>query len=111
MSEEAYPDCIKNLPKVKTTLPGVQGWIGKGEEFQIVFFEIEPTATVPPHSHCAQFGIVIDGEMELTIGNETKRYSKGDSYYIPDGVIHHAKPLTFVRAMDFFADSNRYESE
>jgi len=100
-----------SLPKAKISLPGVQGWVAQGEEFQIVFFEIEPIGSIPPHSHKAQFGIVLEGEMVLTIGDETKLYRKGDTYCIPEDVVHHAEFNTFFRAMDFFSDPNRYEME
>jgi len=34
---------------------------------------------------------------------------KGDSHYIPDGVVHSAVFKTRTRALDFFADKNRYK--
>ncbi|UCE11938.1 MAG: cupin domain-containing protein [Candidatus Thorarchaeota archaeon] len=111
MVDEPYPEAITSLPRVKLSLPGVKGWLAQGESFQVVFFDIEPGASVPLHSHGAQFGFVIDGEMMLTIGGETKKYVRGDSYYIPADVEHGGEFLTPVRAMDFFADRDRYEPE
>ncbi|MHA1965450.1 MAG: cupin domain-containing protein [Candidatus Thorarchaeota archaeon] len=111
MSTEAYPDCIRNLPKAKMKFQGVQAYIAQGAQFQIGFFEIEPIGVVPPHSHGAQYGFVIEGEILLTIGVETKLYKRGDSYYIPEGVVHSAEFKTFFRAMDFFAEPARYETE
>lgn len=111
MSEQPYPEIITSLPKADIPLQGVNGWIAQGKNFQIVFFDIEPTGTLPSHSHSAQFGIVIEGEMTLTIEGETKRYSKGDSYYIPDGAVHQAEFHTHFRALDFFAESARYKSK
>ncbi|MFX1483590.1 MAG: cupin domain-containing protein [Promethearchaeota archaeon] len=111
MTAESYPDCIKSLPKAKIPFEGVQAHIAQGAQFQIGFFEIEPIGVVPPHSHSAQFGFVIQGEMALTIGDKTKSYKKGDSYYIPEGVVHSAEFKTFCRVMDFFAEPKRYETE
>jgi quercetin dioxygenase-like cupin family protein len=111
MADEPFPESITKLPKVKLALPGVRGWLGQGESFQIVFFEIEAGASVPPHSHGAQFGFVIDGEILLTIDDETRQYQRGDNYYIPAGAVHSAEFLTPVRVMDFFADKDRYEAE
>lgn len=105
---DKYPEIITKLPKADINIPDVQGWIAQGKDFQIVFFEIEPVGIIPPHSHGAQFGIVIEGEISLTIGDETKNYKKGDSYYIPSGVVHQAEFLSYFRAMDFFEDSSRY---
>ena len=111
MSRKIYPEIITSLPKADIPLPGVQGWIAQGQDFQIVFFDIEPTGTLPPHSHSAQFGIVIEGEMSLTVGGKTKRYSKGDSYYIPEEVEHQAEFHTHFRALDFFAEPARYSTK
>lgn len=111
MSVEPYPSCIRDLPKAKISLKGVQARIAQGAEFQVGFFEIEPIGIVPPHSHGAQYGFVIDGEVMLTIGDETRLYKRGDSYYIPEGVVHSAEFKTFCRVMDFFAEPSRYETE
>jgi quercetin dioxygenase-like cupin family protein len=111
MNESSYPDIIKKLPKVKHSMDGVEGWLAQGENFQIAFFEIQPTAKVPPHSHGAQYGIVMEGELVLTIGEDTQVYSKGDTYTIPEGVTHHAVPKSVVLAMDFFDQADRYEAE
>lgn len=111
MSAETYPDCIRNLPKAKVPFQGVQAYIAQGAQFQIGFFEIEPIGVVSPHSHGAQYGFVIEGELLLTIGDETNLYTKGDSYYIPEGVVHSAEFKTFCRVMDFFDEPERYETE
>ena len=103
MKSEPYPNCIKNLPKAKIPF--------EGENSQAGFFEIEPIGIVPPHSHGAQYGFVIEGEMLLTIGDETKLYKRGDSYFIPAGVVHSAEFKTFCRVMDFFGEQKRYETE
>ena len=47
--------------------------------------------------------------MELTIGGETRRYGPGDSYHIPAGVTHGARFLSHFRAIDVFADADRYQ--
>ena len=111
MPEETYPDIIKNLPEADVPLPGVQAWIAQGKDFQIVFFEIEPVGAIPPHSHSAQYGIVLEGEMTLTIDGKSRRCIKGDSYFIPEGVVHQAEFHTHFRALDFFAEPTRYSTK
>lgn len=103
-----YPDMIRGLPEIDTPLEGVKGWLLQGKKNQAVFFELEPIGEVPPHSHCAQWGMVIDGKMSLTIGGETKIYEKGDWYFIPAGVVHSATFLTLVHVIDVFDDAARY---
>jgi quercetin dioxygenase-like cupin family protein len=80
-----FPDLIKNLPEADIPFEGVRGWISQSDNHQLVFMELEAIGEVPEHKHGAQWGIVIEGEMELTIDGQTNTYCKGDSYFIPDG--------------------------
>ena len=106
-----YPDFIRNFPEIDVPLDGVRGWLISGTGEQAVFFDIDPIAQVPPHSHCAQWGLMVEGEMELTIGDKTDVYRKGDSYFIPEGVTHGAKFLTRVNVIDVFASPDRYQTK
>jgi quercetin dioxygenase-like cupin family protein len=74
----------------------------------VVFFEIQPGTHLPAHAHCFQWGIVIDGEIDLTIGEETRTYRKGDTYVIPEGVTHSGRIPYGCLAMDYFSDPMRY---
>lgn len=105
-----YPEILTNLPEADIPFDGVKGWISQSEDHQIVFMEIEAIGIVPEHSHGAQWGIVVEGEMELTIGGNTKTYVKGDIYFIPEEVVHSANFLSKTWVIDFFADKLRYSS-
>ena len=102
------PKEIKNNPEINVPVPGIRGWKAGGTEGLVVFFEISPGSVLPEHSHCYQWGIVIDGEIELTIDGEARVYRKGDSYTIPEGVSHSGQIEKGCLAMDFFSDPNRY---
>ena len=106
-----YPDMIRNLPEIDVPIEGVRGWLLQGGNSQLGFFDILQTAILPPHSHCAQWGMVVDGEMSLTIGDETNVYKKGDSYYIPEGVVHSATFHTRVNVIDLFDAPDRYHAK
>ena len=103
-----FPDIITKLPQADIPFPGVKGWISQNVDHQVVFLEIEAIGAVAEHSHCAQWGIVVEGEMDLTIGGVTNKYKKGDSYFIPDGVLHSALFKQKTYAIDYFADNKRY---
>lgn len=105
------PDFIRDLPEIETGTDGVRGWIVQGEGRQVVFFELRAGTAVPPHSHAAQWGMVIEGVMDLTIGGETRTLRKGDSYVVPEGVVHAASFPTTVYAVDFFASGDRYKAK
>jgi quercetin dioxygenase-like cupin family protein len=104
-----FPEIITNLPEADIAFDGVRGWLAQGDNHQIIFFEINPSAVVPEHSHNAQWGIVVEGEMELTIDNRTKIYRKGEEYFIPPQTRHSAKFLTKCRIIDFFIDKDRFK--
>ena len=108
MSEMTYPELIENLPDVDLDMPGVRAKLLQGVDNQLVFFEIEPIGAIPPHAHGAQWGVVIEGELELTISGETRTYQPGDSYFIPAGSTHEARVKTRVRAVDVFDEVDRY---
>ncbi len=99
-----YPEIIQTLPEIDIALPGVKGYLMQGTDKQIAFFELDTIADIPLHSHGSQWGIVVEGEMDLTINGITRTYRKGDSYFIKEGEVHAAvfKQKTF--AIDFFED-------
>jgi quercetin dioxygenase-like cupin family protein len=108
MSDEFFPKEILELPEADVTFPGVRGRLFQGPDQQLVFFEIDAVGEVEPHSHGAQWGVVLHGAMDLTIGSETRHYGRGDAYYIPAGVVHSARFDTKTRVIDFFAEPHRY---
>jgi quercetin dioxygenase-like cupin family protein len=103
-----YPEMINNLPEADIPFPGVFGRISQAEDHQVVFFEIEAIGEVAEHKHGAQWGVVFEGEMDLTIDGKTKTCRKGDTYFVPDGVLHSAVFKKKTWLMDFFADKYRY---
>lgn len=106
-----YPDMIRNLPEVDVPFEGIRAWVMQTGDQQAVFFDIQPIGEVPPHSHCTQWGIMLDGEMALTIDGKTKIYRKGDTYFIPEGVVHSATFKTRVNVIDIFDAPDRWKAK
>jgi len=103
-----FPAFINDLPEIDISLPGVEGRLFQGSSKQLVFFTLKAGAEIPMHEHGPQWGIVVDGELELTIGNQTKVHHKGDTYYIPPGVKHGGKALKDTFVIDLFDEADRY---
>ena len=109
---QGYPTVITALSEADIQFKGVKAWILQGEEHQLGFFEMQPTAIVPEHSHSyPQWGMVIEGEMKLAINGKTKLRQKGDEYLIPANAIHSATFQTQTRVMDLFSERTRYKTK
>ena len=103
-----YPKMITDLPEADIPFEGIRGWLMQTTTQQLVFMELDPIGGVPEHSHSAQFGVVLEGEMTLTVGGESTRYKKGDSYAIPAGVPHSAEVHSHVKVIDMFDEVARF---
>jgi len=111
MSKSPFPKAITTLPQAAIAFTGVKGWLSQAKDHQLVFMDIAPIGEVAPHAHGAQWGIIVDGEMELTSGGKKQIYRKGDRYFIPKGVVHSARFTTRTFVIDFFADKSRYKAK
>jgi len=108
MGSSEFPTFVRNLPEADLPFVGLRGWLLQSESGQILFNESDIEVSVPEHSHGDQWGVVIDGKIELTIDGQTRMYSRGDTYFIPDGAVHRARIYAGFRAVDYFADRDRW---
>src|SRR2546425_11120100 len=102
-----FPDFIRKLPEAETSLRGVTLWLLQGRSGSATLFQARQDSTVPEHSHGAQWGIVVEGEMHLTIDKATRTCRRGDEYFVPAGVPHSASLKAVFRAVDFSIHTNR----
>ena len=106
----AFPDFFKAFPRIAVPFAEdvVQTAAVKSDAGLVAFFTFLKDMELPMHAHGAQWGAVIEGEIEFTIGGETKIYRPGDSYLIPEGVIHGAMIKAGTRVIDVFQEADRY---
>lgn len=86
-------------------MPGIILRTFWGDKMLLSHVSLGPNAVVPRHSHPhEQGGVVLEGEMELTIGDETRLVKVGEMYIAPGGVEHSvvAGPNGCV-ALDIFS--------
>src|SRR5512147_1891600 len=105
-----YPDFIDALPSIDVPFPDdvVRTSVVRSDDGLVVFFTFLKDMKLPMHAHGAQWGTVIEGEIEFTIGGETRTYRPGDSYTIPAGVQHGAMIKAGTRVIDVFEEADRY---
>ena len=76
---------------VNDLAPGVRIRAPYGENLMISLLEMDEGAVVPLHHHPhEQGGIMLEGRVELTIGDVTRTVEKDDAYLIPPNVPHRA---------------------
>jgi quercetin dioxygenase-like cupin family protein len=105
---EVFPDPIKNLPEADIPLEGIKAYLSQSDTHQIIFMEFAKDVDLPEHSHAAQIGIVLEGKIDLTIDGKKETYTKGDRYYIPEGVLHSGKIYSGYADITFFDEPDRY---
>ena len=95
---------IRNLPAIELQ-PGVRLRAPYGKNLMLSYLEIEEGAMVPLHNHPhEQGGILLEGKLEMTIGNETRICEPGSMFLIPPNVYHRAVAVGGpVRALDIFS--------
>jgi quercetin dioxygenase-like cupin family protein len=107
---ENLPQIIKALPKVKTPTDSIKGHLLQGISNQAVIFEAKAGTQIPVHTHAAEWGIVVEGEFEITIGNEKTIYRKGDTFYISENTPHSGYFITDVISFHFLNDDSYFKS-
>ncbi len=106
-----FPEPIRQLPLADIPLAGLTAYLSQAGTHQILFMEFQNDVELPEHSHGAQMGIVLEGRIEMIIGGEKHRFSKGDRYFIPEGVKHSGKIFAGYADVTFFADPKRYTTK
>lgn len=107
----ALPDIITKLPEIEMPDDNIEGHLIQGKLNQGIFFDVKNGTIIPDHAHAAQWGIVIDGEFEVTIGANTKVYRKGDTYFIPKNTVHSAYYVTDAVTFDVFDDKDKFKQK
>ena len=111
MKQAIFPEPILNLPEADIPLDGIKAYLSQGSDHQILFMEFDEDVELPEHAHEAQFGIVLEGKIELTIDGVKKTFEKGDRYYIPRGEPHSAKIYAGYADITFFNQKARYREK
>jgi quercetin dioxygenase-like cupin family protein len=90
--------------KSKEIVPNGRTQTFWGEQMLVSRVEFDPHVPVPEHQHPhEQFGVVLSGELTLTVGGEPLLLRAGEMYLIPGNVLHSAVagPEGFVAAEVF----------
>jgi quercetin dioxygenase-like cupin family protein len=77
--------------------PGIRSKIETGANLTMALMEIAPDKEGTAHSHpFDQCGIVVEGEIEISMGEEKKLLRPLETYFIPAGLSHNWKTKTLT---------------
>jgi len=105
-----YPEFFDAFPRLALPFPEdvVLSRAISSEAGLVVFFTFLKDLDLPVHRHGPQWGTVVAGRIDFTIGGVTQSYGPGDSYSIPAEVDHGARISAGTRVIDVFAERDRY---
>ncbi|MDF2803219.1 MAG: hypothetical protein K0S61_3122 [Anaerocolumna sp.] len=103
-----FPSPITNLGEADLPFEGAKAFLSQGDNHQILFMEFDRDTDLPEHSHGSQWGVVLEGKIELMMDGVKKVYQKGDRYFIPSGVKHSGKIYAGYADITFFGEQARY---
>lgn len=93
---------INTLPE-KEFFQGFRGKFIHTQNNTLGFWHIDKGATLPIHSHVhEQVTQVLEGQFELTVGDQTHIYEAGSVAVIPPHVPHGGTALTDCKIFDIF---------
>lgn len=82
---------------------GIHGALANSDSLTFGHVIVEEGAILPEHHHLhEQWTHVLEGELEFTMGNETKIMSSGITAHVPSNLPHSARALTRVKLIDCF---------
>jgi quercetin dioxygenase-like cupin family protein len=82
---------LKKL-KLEEFRPGIFSKVEAGSNLVMAIMEISPRKEGVEHSHpFDQCGIVVEGEIEMSIGEEKRLLKPMETYFIPAGISHNWK--------------------
>lgn len=109
--EGLFPQPVLDLPEADIPLAGIRAYLSQGRNHQIIFMEFAQDVDLPEHAHAAQWGVVLEGRIDLAIGGIGRTYRKGDRYFIPEGTPHSGKIYAGYADMTFFDQQDRYQAK
>ncbi len=95
---------LKTL-KLDEFRPGIRSKLESGKNLTMAFIEIASNQEGAAHDHpFDQCGVVLKGEIEMSVGEEKKLLRPMETYFIPAGAKHNWRTFTAsARILDVVA--------
>lgn len=107
--KEVFPEPIIGLPEADVPLEGIKAYLAQGDSYQIIFMRFEKDVVLEEHSHESQWGVVLEGKIDLIIDGKKYTFKKGHRYFIPKGIKHSGKIYKGYADITYFNQKDRYK--
>lgn len=104
MDDGRWPDFVTRLPRAEVPVPGLDARVVDDGDHQVALFDFAEAGTVPEHTHADKWGVVVTGQMVLTVDGTTSIVGPGDTYFVSAGVPHGANVEAGSRIIEIFAE-------
>ena len=71
--------------------------------------QFDEDVEIPEHYHESQWGVVLEGRIDLVVKGIKQTYTKGDRVFIPKGAKQSAKIYSGYADISFFNQKDRYQ--
>lgn len=83
--------------KLNEFRPGIRSKLESGSNLTMAFMEIAPNKEGAAHDHpFDQCGVVIEGEIEMSVGEDKKILGAMETYFIPAGIKHNWRTISLA---------------
>lgn len=94
---------IRNI-KPKELVPGITGYYAHGDNMTFGYVELKIGSNIPMHQHIhEQITYIIEGELDMVIGDRPCLLTAGMYHVIPSNVPHSAIAKTDCKVIDAFS--------
>lgn len=100
-----FPAAIRSLPYAN--LSGADVFVHDNGSTQVLFMEVpadRPPVRVPTHEHGVEWGVVVEGEIEMTLGGDVEAHPAGSTHLIPAGQPHSFLFRPGTSSIHYFAE-------
>jgi len=93
---------LDDIPQ-RTIVPGCHVRFVHSDNMTFAYWNLDEGAVLPEHSHPhEQVCTVLEGDLELQVGEETRLLRRGEVAVIPGGAVHTAHAITVCFVLDAF---------
>lgn len=100
-----FPESVHRLPR--GSLAGAAVFVHDDGHSQVLFIEVPdsgPEVVVPTHTHDVEWGIVVEGRIDMTFPVRVESHSAGATHWIPANVPHSFRFAPGTSSIHYFVE-------